>query len=386
MPFTWDPATGDVTTAVDGFPINEPFWGGTATAGQDWYELNFGSARTFDEVRLYFKDSRQASGTYRAPASYDVQYHDGSTWVSASSQVKNPATPRGNYNVVRFNAVNAQRMRVVFNAVSGARTGLTEIKVHNRGGGTPQPSNLAQSAVATASYTSPWESVAAVNDGIDPPSSNDTVNPRWGCWPETGQQWVELTWPSAGTLNRAEVYFFDDDQGIDMPGVVEAAVLERQRVRGRAGRVGVHPGQGRLQHRHLHRREHHPPAGAAHRQRDQFRGPLGGQGLRDLRKRGRAQARGRAPAPHPGRTPVPDARPSPGADAGSHARPSLGAGAGSHARPSLGAGAGSQRPPLTHRARPWASPPPRVFSVLHGRIGRFPCRSPADPLPEGERS
>lgn len=217
MPFTWDPATGDVTTAVDGFPINEPFWGGTATAGQDWYELNFGSARTFDEVRLYFKDSRPASGTYRAPASYDVQYHDGSTWVSASSQVKNPATPRGNYNVVRFNAVNAQRMRVVFNAVSGARTGLTEIKVHNRGGGTPQPSNLAQSAVATASYTSPWESVAAVNDGIDPPSSNDTVNPRWGCWPETGQQWVELTWPSAGTLNRAEVYFFDDDQGIDMP-------------------------------------------------------------------------------------------------------------------------------------------------------------------------
>lgn len=28
---------------------------------------------------------------------------------------------------------------------------------------------------------------------------------------------MDLTWPSARTLNRAEVYFFDDDQGIDMP-------------------------------------------------------------------------------------------------------------------------------------------------------------------------
>ena len=40
--------------------------------------------------------------------------------------------------------------------------------------------NVARSATASASYTSPWESVAAINDGIDPPSSNDTVNRRWG--------------------------------------------------------------------------------------------------------------------------------------------------------------------------------------------------------------
>ncbi|MEV0162810.1 galactose-binding domain-containing protein [Nonomuraea fuscirosea] len=201
--------------AVDGFPINEPFWGGT-TAGQDWYELNFGTARTLDEVRLYFKDSRPASATYRAPASYDLQYHNGSAWVSVPAQTKTPAAPRANYNLVRFPAITAQRVRVLATAASGARTGLTEIKAHHRGGVQP-PSNLARSATPTASYTSSWESVNAVNDGIDPPSSNDTVNPRWGCWPQTGQQWVDLTWSSARTLNRAEVYFFDDEQGIDMP-------------------------------------------------------------------------------------------------------------------------------------------------------------------------
>ncbi|WP_433222572.1 DUF7402 domain-containing protein [Dactylosporangium sp. CS-047395] len=88
-----------------------------------------------------------------------------------------------------------------------------------KGGGTTTPpdSNLARSATPSASYTSPWETVSALNDGIDPSSSNDTVNPRWGTWPNSGQQWAELQWSSAQTLKRAQVYLFDDNQGIDVP-------------------------------------------------------------------------------------------------------------------------------------------------------------------------
>ncbi|MDX2931631.1 discoidin domain-containing protein [Streptomyces ipomoeae] len=206
-----------VSGAVDGYPTNEPFWGAGGSANsQDWYELNFGTTRTLNEVRLYFKDSRPASTTYRAPSAYTIQYWNGGSWVNAPDQTRSPAVPRANYNVVRFPAIDAQRVRVLATNASGAKTGLTEVKVYNRGGAQP-PANQAGSATATASYTSPWETVTAVNDGIDPPSSNDTVNPRWGTWPESGQQWAELTWPSARTLNKAEVYFFDDDQGIDMP-------------------------------------------------------------------------------------------------------------------------------------------------------------------------
>ncbi|KUN85603.1 discoidin domain-containing protein [Streptomyces griseoruber] len=212
-------STGSGTAAsgaVDGYPTNEPFWGAGGSGAQDWYELNLGTARQLNEVRLYFKDSRPASTTYRAPSAYTIQYHNGSSWVDVPSQTRSPAAPRANYNLVRFPAVTAQRIRVLATNASGARTGLTEVKVFHRGGVQP-PANQASSATATASYTSPWETVTAVNDGIDPPSSNDTVNPRWGTWPETGQQWAELTWPTAKTLNRADVYFFDDDQGIDMP-------------------------------------------------------------------------------------------------------------------------------------------------------------------------
>ncbi|MFI6740862.1 Ig domain-containing protein [Nonomuraea sp. NPDC050451] len=83
------------------------------------------------------------------------------------------------------------------------------------GGGTSV--NVAGSATPSASYTSPWESVAAINDGIDPPSSNDTVNRRWGTWPNTGTQWAELTWTSNQTLKGADVYFFDDADGVRLP-------------------------------------------------------------------------------------------------------------------------------------------------------------------------
>ncbi|GAA0438703.1 hypothetical protein Acor_78940 [Acrocarpospora corrugata] len=81
----------------------------------------------------------------------------------------------------------------------------------------PGDGNVAGSATASASYTSPWERVTAINDGVDPPNSNGTVNPRWGTWPNTGQQWALLTWPSAQTLNSADVYFFDDNGGVRLP-------------------------------------------------------------------------------------------------------------------------------------------------------------------------
>jgi hypothetical protein len=86
------------------------------------------------------------------------------------------------------------------------------------GGGDPQPNpNKALAAAASASYTSSWESVAAINDGATHTSSNDTVNPRWGTWPNTGEQWALLTWSSAQSLNAAEVYFFDDNGGVRVP-------------------------------------------------------------------------------------------------------------------------------------------------------------------------
>ncbi|WP_433003555.1 discoidin domain-containing protein [Kribbella sp. CA-294648] len=209
-----------IAAARDGFPINEPFWGaGGSPNSQDWYEINFGTARTFNEVWLHFRDSRPQNGTYRAPSSYQIQYWDGSAWVTVTNQVKSPAEPQGNLNKVQFTAVTAQRVRMLATNAGGAKVGLTELKVFNRGGVQP-PSNVALSATASCSYTSAWESCAAINNGDEPASSNigaPNQGNRWGTWPETGQQWAELTWPAAQDISRAQVYFFDDGQGIDLP-------------------------------------------------------------------------------------------------------------------------------------------------------------------------
>jgi hypothetical protein len=91
------------------------------------------------------------------------------------------------------------------------------IKGSGPGPGPTPNQNKALAATPSASYTSPWESVAAINDGAEPTQSNDTVNARWGTWPNTGEQWALLTWASAQSLNAAEVYFFDDNGGVRLP-------------------------------------------------------------------------------------------------------------------------------------------------------------------------
>jgi hypothetical protein len=212
--------------AIDGFPINEPFWGAGGSANsQDWYAVNFGSSTAFNEVWLYFKDSRPASTTYRAPSSYTIQYLNGSTWTDVPGQTKSPGTPQGNFNKVTFPAISSNQVRVLATNASGAKTGLTEIKVFNRGGVQPPPpppptGNLALSATAVCSFTSAWESCAAINNGDEPTSSNfgaPNAGNRWGTWSNSGQQWAELQWSSAVNLNQAQVYIFDDNQGIDVP-------------------------------------------------------------------------------------------------------------------------------------------------------------------------
>jgi hypothetical protein len=59
--------------------------------------------------------------------------------------------------------------------------------------------------------------VTAINDGVYPTSSNDSQDIRWGCWPETGTQWIELDWTQPITTNGSSVYFLDDGGGVRLP-------------------------------------------------------------------------------------------------------------------------------------------------------------------------
>ncbi|MCZ8523566.1 MULTISPECIES: discoidin domain-containing protein [Paenibacillus] len=77
--------------------------------------------------------------------------------------------------------------------------------------------NKALKAKVTSSYCSPWENVSALNDGFDPAHSNDRSHAVYGNWPQTGTQWVQYDFDQSFTISQTDVYWFKDNQGIDVP-------------------------------------------------------------------------------------------------------------------------------------------------------------------------
>ncbi|MFB4277681.1 MULTISPECIES: glycoside hydrolase family 43 protein [unclassified Nonomuraea] len=84
-------------------------------------------------------------------------------------------------------------------------------------GGPTNPGNLAATATPSTSYVSPWETLGAINDGYTPANSADHSHGAYGNWNHQGTEWLEYRWPTAQTVSRSEVYWFDDDLGIDLP-------------------------------------------------------------------------------------------------------------------------------------------------------------------------
>jgi hypothetical protein len=121
--------------------------------------------------------------------------------------------PTGPATVIAFSAPGPYTLELT--ATDGAKTTTATVNVTATDQATQV--NVAPKATPTASYTSPWERITAVNDDIDPPRSNDAANPRWGTWPQQGTQWVQLDWAAPVQVNKAEVYFFDDGGGVRVP-------------------------------------------------------------------------------------------------------------------------------------------------------------------------
>ena len=131
--------------AVDGFTISglpvtsgayvgtNPIWGTLgSTNAQDWLQVDLGTPMQFSDVKLYFYNNKtfgSGGNTYRQPASYAVQYFNGSAWVDVPNQTRNPQSPAPNYNDVKFSPVIARQVRVVVTPTAGFAVGLKEIQV-----------------------------------------------------------------------------------------------------------------------------------------------------------------------------------------------------------------------------------------------------------------
>ncbi len=89
------------------------------------------------------------------------------------------------------------------------------------------PENLAPSAILATSYVSPWENLAAVNNGTSHVNSADKNGGAYGNWRGEADygatDWVSFSWDTAKTLNAFEVYWWNDGAGIATPNT---AVVE----------------------------------------------------------------------------------------------------------------------------------------------------------------
>lgn len=93
----------------------------------DWFEVDFGEAKSFSRVELGLYDDR---GGVQPPTRFVVQYWDGSAWKDVDDAKATPEKPTGSvFNEVRFRPVKATKLRIVFTHAGKARSGMTELFV-----------------------------------------------------------------------------------------------------------------------------------------------------------------------------------------------------------------------------------------------------------------
>jgi hypothetical protein len=93
----------------------------------DWVEIDFGQEKTAARATLHLFDDH---GGVQAPASYTMEYWDGTTFKECENQSKNPKKPAGGKtNEVTFTPVKTQKLRVVFTHKGESRSGLTEVEI-----------------------------------------------------------------------------------------------------------------------------------------------------------------------------------------------------------------------------------------------------------------
>jgi DUF1680 family protein len=79
--------------------------------------------------------------------------------------------------------------------------------------GPSTPPSPTETSRPSASHTNPQDSIAALNDGIEPGDSADQDLPRFTWWDHRGtQEWVQYDFPSARKVSAVAVYWFDDQR------------------------------------------------------------------------------------------------------------------------------------------------------------------------------
>jgi len=194
--------------------------------GKEWLGVDFGTERAINTVKAYFLND--GAGVV-PPKEYAVQYWTGDRWTSVPSARHTPDEPTGRRpNIVKFEELRTEKVRVVVRPRDGMATGITELEAWSE---TQPPldepadagKNLAYNPDTTgyprvrASYTHDGDPISKVNDMKTPMLSAHREN-RWTAYDSPNEEdWVEVEFGAKETVRRLDLYLWADGRGVEAP-------------------------------------------------------------------------------------------------------------------------------------------------------------------------
>ena len=189
-----------------------------SSSDRDLCGVDFGTERPIHAIALSFLDDGER---VTAPRSVRIEQWDGGLWKPVADVVSTGPPEGHRANWYSFPEIRTSKVRAVFEDGPGGKVGLTEFEAW--GGGTrpvipapAAPGNLAKGAKVTASFTSRFDKVDEVADGI----VGFTPEPRnrWTAFESpNAEDWLSLDLGSEQAVGRVDLMIFDDGGGVRAP-------------------------------------------------------------------------------------------------------------------------------------------------------------------------
>lgn len=198
-------------------------------------ELDLGIDRTVEQIALFFLDD-EGSTPIAAPASIQVE-------VKGSDGNWTPWKPKQAIDEIKGHratwlegeAIRFRWLRVSLKKQSGKAVGLTELQCwgtsqQSLDAPPPPKDNLAAKQPgksfpkASASFTSPWDKIEEVNDGLY--SYQPEPRNRWTCYQSKSKSdWVEIEFETPTKVSKATLHIFDDRGGVQAPKEIQIEAM-----------------------------------------------------------------------------------------------------------------------------------------------------------------
>jgi len=198
----------------------------------DWVEVDFGTERPVDTVKLYLLDDDEETegGLVKAPSKIVLEAWDGSAWKAIpeqkSSSTEKPVGKRP--YTVTFPVLKTSRLRATFTHAASSRSGLTEFEAWGPGHrpyvpASPPAGNLAFNhdgegfPKITASFSDQFGGIAkrAIDGKIifEPTPAN-----RWTSFGSPNQSdTLEVEFENPTEIGSAVLHIYDDRGGVQAP-------------------------------------------------------------------------------------------------------------------------------------------------------------------------